>query len=255
METVELFKEYMEHLFAGNRSRARELIFNAHDRGFSADRLLVNVAWPAMEQITSLFREDHINLVSEHLATRINRMVADQLHMVLNKSPKSGQRLVVLCGASESAELGGQIICDLFESVGWSVWFVGSSVPEDEVVPYLSTIDPQLLMIYDSLPSEVPDVRRLIELIREVGICPEMQIMVCGGIYARAEGLDQEIRADLFARNVREAILCIDENPTRVKKEHKLEPGRRRKRKRKRKVPGVERLKRELGLVEEELAS
>jgi methanogenic corrinoid protein MtbC1 len=252
METVELFKAYLEHLFAGERSRARELIFDAHDRGFGAERLLTLVIWPAMEQVDRLYREDRINRVSEHLATRINRMIADQLHAVLNRQPKDGRRLVVLCGANQQAELGGQITSDLFEMHGWSVWFVGSDVPNDEVVKFLNQIDPDLLMIYSSLPPEVPDIRRLIQLIREVGVCDQMQVMVCGGIYNRAEDLADEIRADLFAHDIREALEVVEENPQRIEREQKMEPGRRRKRKRKRAMPKAQQLREELGLEDDE---
>jgi methanogenic corrinoid protein MtbC1 len=248
METVELFKNYLEHLFAGHRCRAREFIFDAHDRGYPADKLLTHIIWPAMEQIDRLQREDHITIITEHLATRINRMVADQLHAVLNDKPKDGRRIVVLCGASESAELGAQITSDLFEANGWTAWFVGSGVPNDEVLRFCTDTDPDALLINDSQPPEVPEVRKLIALIREVGVCPDMQIVVCGGIYNRAEDLAEEIKADLFAHDIREALRLCDDHPTRIPRNDKPEPGRRRKRKRKTVNPKVAELREELSL-------
>lgn len=248
METVEVFKGYLEHLFAGHRSRAREYIFDAHDRGFSADRLLTLIVWPAMEQIDRLYREDHITLITEHLATRINRMIADQLHAVLNDSPQDGRRIVLLCGASESAELGAQITADLFEANGWTAWFVGSGVPNDEVLRFCTDIDPDALLIHDSQPPEVPEVRKLIALIREVGVCPDMQILVYGGIYNRAEDLAEEINADLYAHDVRQALRLCDEHPTRIPRDDTPEPGRRRKRKRRTINPKVAELREELGM-------
>lgn len=231
MQTVELFKEYLGHLFAGRRSNARELIFSAHDRGFGAERLLSLVIWPAMEQMDKLYRENHISRIVLQMGTRINRMIADQLQGVLNRKPKDGRRIVVMCGAEESAELGGQILSDLFESDGWSVWFIGSAIPNDEILPFLSKADPDIFLVYASLPPEVPEVRKLIALVREVGVCPQMQFMVCGGVYNRAEDLAEEIQADLFARTAREALQQSAEHPTREDKTTVLEPGRRRKRK------------------------
>lgn len=230
MDTVALFKEYLHHLFSGRRSNARELIFAAHDRGYKASRLLATIIWPAMEQIDRLYRENHISRIVEHTATRVNRMIADQLQAVLNRKPKDGRRLVVLCGASEISELGAQIASDLFEEEGWSVWFVGSGVPNDEVLQFLGTVNPDLLMVYGSLPPEVPNVRKLIALVREVGVCSKMPIMVCGGIYNRVEDLAEEIKADLYATNVPQAMEMAAENPVRVPKSDKPEPGRRRKR-------------------------
>ncbi|MBS3820924.1 MAG: hypothetical protein GVY16_02550 [Planctomycetes bacterium] len=252
METIKLFKEYLEHLFAGRRANARELIFSAHDRGFGAERLLSLVVWPAMEQIDELHRQNHIDRITEHLATRINRQMASQLQTVLPRKPKDGRRLVLLCGDDDISELGAQICADLFESEGWTVFFVGPGVANDEVLKFCGKVDPDLLIVYASLGPEVPAVRKLITLIREVGICEDMQIMVCGGIYARAEELGEEIMADLTAQNVRDAIRQADENPTRVARDRTLEPGRRRKRKRKAFTARVEKLRQELGVAEDE---
>jgi hypothetical protein len=79
-----------------------------------------------------------------------------------------------------------------------------------------------------------------------------MQIMVCGGIYSRADELGEEIMADLTAHNARDALRLAEENPTRVPREHQLEPGRRRKRQRKSFTARVEKLREELGVGDDE---
>ena len=63
----------------------------------------------------------------------------------------------------------------------------------------IGDLRPDLLVMFGTLPSGVPAVRKLIDYLREVNSCPEMQIMCCGGIYKRAEGLAEEIGADLYA--------------------------------------------------------
>jgi len=42
-----------------------------------------------------------------------------------------------------------------------------------------------------------------------------MQIMCCGGIYKRAEGLAEEIGADLYAPDAAEAVKIANANPDR----------------------------------------
>lgn len=229
MKMADLFKQYLEHLFAGKRCAARELMFAAQDRGVTAGKLLQLIIWPAMEQVERLYREDQIARIVEHMATRINRMVADQLHGFIARKPKSGNKLVVVCGDGEVQELGAQIIADLFEGEGWSVWFLGAGVPNDEILQFVGEIKPDVLCAYGTNPAGVPNVRRLIELIRGVGVCEEMQILVAGGVFNRADGLADEIRADLFAPNVREALRVVDEHPVRIPRPDVPQPGRRRK--------------------------
>ena len=248
MQTVEIFKQYLEHLFSGNRGSAREYLLNANDRGFGAERLLTHIITPAAEQIERLYREDRISKITEHIATRINRMIANQLQRVLRNNPRNGRRLVLLCGDDERSELGAQIMADLFEAQGWSVWFVGGGVANDEILKFVGQIDPDLLMVHSSLPPEVPNVRKLITMIREVGICKDMQVMVCGGIYNRAEDLADEIKADLFAHDPTEALCLVERSPNRTPQVDKPEPGRRRKRRKKRELVQVQELRERLGV-------
>ena len=236
MTIADLFTQYLEHLFNGKRCEARELIFAAQDRGVSASKLIKLVIWPAMEQIEKLYRANHISRITEHMATRINRMLADQLHALMARQPKTGQRMVLVCGDGEIDELGAQMTADLFEAEGWTVWFMGSGVPNDEVLQFVGKTRPDVLCIYGAKPASVPGIRKLIETVREVGVCHEMQILVTGGVFNRASGLSDEIRADLFASNVSEALQVVQNHPVRVPKPDLPEPGRRRKRRRKNEI-------------------
>ncbi len=231
MKIAEIFKQYLEHLFVGKRSEARNLIMAAQDRGTSSATLLTKVIWPAMEQVDKLYRDHRIPLVTEHMATRINRLVADQLQGFLARKPKTGQRMILVCGEGEREELGAQITADLFEAQGWSVWFVGAGVPNDELLQLVGKLSPDVLCVYGTQPAGVPALRTLISLIREVGVCDQMQILVSGGIFNRADGLADEIKADLFAESAAEAIKAVRECPVRIPKPDVPEPGRRRKRK------------------------
>jgi len=232
MEIAEVFAQYLEHLFEGKRCEARELVEGTLDRGVSARKLLQSVIWPAMEEVEKLYRKRRISRLLEHMATRINRMVADQLQAHLARRPKSGMRMVVMCGDGDIEELGAQVTGDLFEAEGWSVWFVGSGVPNDEVLQLLNTAKADVLCVYGTDPGGVPNVRRLTDMIREIGAHDQMQILVVGGVFKRAAGLDEEIRADLYAPDARTALKTVVEHPVRIPKPDLPQPGRRRKRKR-----------------------
>ena len=232
MTTADLFTQYLEHLFAGKRCEARQMMLAAQDRGNPACKLLKNIIWPAMEQIDKLYRDNHISRATEHMATRINRMVADQLQGYLAREPKTGQRMIVTCGDGEIEELGAQITADLFEAQGWSVWFLGSGVPNDEVLALVGKLRPDVLCIYGTQPCGVPNIKRLIELIREIGVCADMQVLVTGGVFNRADGLSDEIKADLFAPTVSDALQVVADHPTRIPRPDIPQPGRRRKRRR-----------------------
>ena len=206
---------YVAPLLAGERDACRKLIDAAIERGITARDLLTQLIWPTMEHIQMLYREDHISISSLNMATRLNRSIADQICAKLTRNPSNGRKVLIFCGNDEPEELGGQICSDLFESEGYSVRFAGGGVPEDEVLKLVGEFRPDLLIMFGTLPSGVPAVRKLIDYLREVNSCPEMQVMCCGGIYKRAEGLAEEIGADLYAPDALAAVHQAGQHPTR----------------------------------------
>jgi methanogenic corrinoid protein MtbC1 len=184
-------------------------------RGVGAAALLNELIWPVMEHVQMLYREDHISISALNLATRLNRSIADQLCAKLTRKSANDRKVLLFCGDDEPEELGGQICADLFESEGYTVRFAGGGVPEDEVLKLVGDFRPDLLVMFGTLPSGVPAVRKLIDYLRDVNSCPDMQVMCCGGIYRRAEGLADEIGADLYAPDAAAAVQVASEHPTR----------------------------------------
>jgi len=211
----EFGRNYLAPLIAGNRNEARTIIEKAVDAGVSPIDLLNQVIWPTMEILQARYKEDVITRTQLNLATRLNRSITDQLCARLPRSESNGKKALIFCGSDEPEELGGQICADLFEAAGWEVKFAGGGVPEDEVLTLIGEFRPDLLVMFATLPSGVPAVRKLIDYLREVNSCPLMQIMCCGGIYKRAEGLSEEIGADLYAPDAAEAVVVAGSHPTR----------------------------------------
>ena len=206
---------YIEPLLAGNRDAARKVIDAALAAGNDPAVLLSGLIWPTMELLQSLYREDRVTVSSLNMATRLNRSITDQLSVHLPRAASNGKSVLLFCGNDEPEELGGQITADLFESAGYTVRFAGGGVPEDEVLKLIGDLRPDLLVLFGTLPAGVPAVRKLIDYLRDVNSCPEMQIMCCGGIYKRAEGLAEEIGADLYAPDAAEAVRVAGTHPTR----------------------------------------
>ena len=197
---------YLQPLLAGRRAECFALVTEARHSGTPAAELLCDVLWPAMAQIERLHRDDRINTAVEHLASRINRTLADQLQAHLPRQPASGKRVLVTCADGPHEELGAQMVGDLFQADGWDVSFLGGGVPDDEVLALVGQLRPQVLLIFGAVPDAVPATRALVEQIREIGTCPTMNIVVIGGIFNRAEGLWREVGADALCEHLREVL-------------------------------------------------
>lgn len=210
-----LVQSYLEPLMAGDRTASRKVIDTCLENGMTAYNLLTQLVWPTMELLQELYREDRISVSALNLATRLNRSITDNLCSKLPRSEAKNKKVLIFCGNDEPEELGGQICAELFESDGYTVKFAGGGVPDDEVLKLIGETRPELLVMFATRPSGMPAVRQLIDYLREVNSCPDMQIMCCGGIYKRAEGLAEEIGADLYAPDAVDAVQVANDHPTR----------------------------------------
>ncbi len=224
---------YMQPLLGGRRAECFELVTDALDEGSPAEELICDIIWPATAQIDRLFRDDRINTAVEHMAARINRTIADQLQARLPKREPTGRRLLIACADGPHEELGAQMVADLAQADGWDVYFVGGGVPDDEILAMVGQLRPEILLIFGAEPEAVPNTRAMIERIRDIGVCPTMNIVVSGGIFNRADGLWQEIGADAYCPTLRAVLETINTIEPRVPHPPRLGIVKKRRRRRK----------------------
>jgi methanogenic corrinoid protein MtbC1 len=210
-------QRYLEALLAGDRRWCRGVVEDIlHHNSASITGVYSDVIWPIMMEIDTLYRTEKITSAQEHLATRINRTIVDQLQNKLPRQMKTDRKVAICSSLREMSELGGQIIADMFESAGWDVRFLGGGLNNDDILSYIHQFRPDILVIYGTEPNETPQIRSIIDRIREIDAYPDMKIMLSGGVFGRADGLWEEIGADLFAPNAVEAVqLACDENMTK----------------------------------------
>ncbi len=213
MVREDILARYLEALLRGDRKACRSVVEETLQSGVPANSVYLYLIWPVMAEIERLLRADKITVVEEHLATRINRTIVDQLQNKLPRRPAKHKKVAVCCARDELQELGAQMIADLFESDGWHVRFLGGGLTNDDIFAFINEYAPDVLLIYGTTPKQAPDVRRLIDWIRGVNAWPGLRIVVSGGLFNRAEGLWEEIGADGFAATAAEVLqVAADES-------------------------------------------
>lgn len=207
MVQEKFLQRYLRSLLTGDRNECRTVIEEALQSGIPAHQVYMDIIWPIMTEIDKLYRQDEIDSAQEAFASRINRTIVNQLQNKLPRRPGKDKRIAIVTTSSDQAELGGQMTNDLFESDGWDTRFLGGTASQDDVMSFIHSYRPDILLLYGFNGSDAPAVRVLIDTIRNVNAFPQMRIMLSGGIFDRAEGLWEEIGADLYAETAAEAVM------------------------------------------------
>lgn len=224
-----LMERLFQALICGDRASARNIVNETIEMGVPAEELLSEIFGPTLNLVQKLFRADQLSALSHHFATRLMRSLADQAQVRLTMRPSNGRRILVACGGTEQDELAASMAVDLIEAGGFEVAFAGGGVPFDEIMARVGEDRPDILLLFSSAAKDLPEIRRIIDELHEVNVCPEMQIVVGGGVYGRAEGLAEEIGADLYVPDLRELVCLLVEQKTKRARSDQRTVGRKRR--------------------------
>lgn len=209
-----LLERMFEALINGDRPRARTIVIESRKTMGTPEALIGELFWPCHEMIERLHRSDQLTPMAYHLSTRLLRSLVDQSAALLSTGARNGKTIFAACGPSQSEELAAQMAVDLLESVGFDVTFAGGGAPADEILAQTHERRPTFLLLFASAASDLPEIRRVIDSLREIGACPNTQVVVGGGVFNRADGLADEIGADLSAECPLELVeLLTDPQP------------------------------------------
>lgn len=225
-----IVERLFQALITGDRTAARQIVAETRreNRCTAAD-MSNEIYWPTLEMINNLFRNDQLTTLAHHYAVRILRSLIDQAQCEYTQNARRTRKVCMFSGHSEADELAGQMTADLVEADGFEVYFGGGGIANDEILGEIGEQRPDILLMWASAPSDAPNIRQLIDTIRGVNACPNMQIVVGGGVFNRAPGLAEEIGADLWARTPSELIECLATETARRATEDQRTVGRNRK--------------------------
>lgn len=207
-----LLERFFTCLVSGDRPGARAVMDEVFDADCPAEKVASNLIWPTLHNLQTMRRNDQVTALAYNYATRLLRGITDQLQMRLETKESRGVKCLVVCGAEESEELAGQLTADLLEADGYDVYFTGGGIANDEIVEQLGTLKADKLVIFGAIPATVPQTRVLIDRLHDIGVCPDIQIIVGGGVFNRADGLAEEIGADLWANDPIELVDVMDQH-------------------------------------------
>lgn len=221
MVSEQVVDRFFETLVTGDRPGARKIVQDLRGSGNGAqgkltpEELISELFWPVYQQIDRLFRTDQLNCLNHHMGVRLLRVLVDQNAAFLQPSGHRGRSIFAVCGPQECEELGAQMALDMLEGCGFNVTFGGGGVANDEILARVSEYKPDVLLMFCSAAADLPNIRVLIDTIREIGSAPGMQIAVGGGVFNRAEGLAEEIGADIWATSPLEIVEALVSDPAR----------------------------------------
>lgn len=176
------FQRYLDDLIAGRREACRRHVEALLAGGASPRALYTGLFRASLYEVGARWERGEVSVAVEHVATSITEELLALTFPHAARREPVGRKAVVSCSANEFHQLGGRIVADSLEAVGWDVLFVGSGVPDGDLASLVARESPDLVALSVSVRANLPRLDASARAVRAVS--PRVPIILGG------QGLD-----------------------------------------------------------------
>lgn len=184
-------QDFLSLILANNRRDAASYVLELLKEGTPPEGVIHDVVGPALREIGLRWQRNDLGVADEHAATDICRYVVYRLFDAVAPRKALSRKALVTCVPGEEHELGARITAYYMELKGWRVYYIGRSLPGDEIVRATAREKPAAALFAATLISHLPAARDLARRVRDSS--PGVKLVLGG----RAAAVGREKLADV----------------------------------------------------------
>ncbi|MFI5910658.1 B12-binding domain-containing protein [Dactylosporangium sp. NPDC051541] len=187
---AEAYDAYVRCLADADEDGAVAIAGGLLHSGHDAEAVLLELVAPAQRQVGEWWQRNEWSVAQEHAATHISERVVAALGAAAPRPAATRGRIVVTCLDGEWHALPARIVAEVLRLRGWTVTFLGASVPVPHLISYLHQQDVDAVALSCALATRLPAAHQAVQACRRA----DVPIIVGGrgfgpdGRWARAIG-------------------------------------------------------------------
>lgn len=132
---------------SGNMSGAYQLVKEMYDIGATFEDIYLKIFEYSLNKLGVLWELGLINVAKEHQFSASVEMIMAQLFLQIPKQKKLNKKAICFGINGEKHIIGIKMVSNYLEFRGIESYFIGSDIPYEDLVNYISDIDPNTLFI------------------------------------------------------------------------------------------------------------
>lgn len=181
-----IYLHYLNSLLDGDKKQCYHIVYNLIENGTSLREIFVNLFQRSMYRVGQMWENDRCSIADEHIATRITESLVEYVVSNFQSHKQLSKTVVVTCIDKEFHELGARMVSGYLEALGYKVFFIGSNLPQNEVLKIIQEKKPDLVAVSNNFYLNFTRLVSLLNAIQKE--YPDQQVIVGG--QALAEGTD-----------------------------------------------------------------
>lgn len=203
--------QYLSFLLEGKRKEAKEIIDDLLRKKHSIISIYENVFKVTQYEIGLLWQTNKITVAHEHYCTAATQVIMANIYPLVFETRKKGLNMVACSISGDLHEIGIRMLSDLFELDGWNTYYLGSNMPDVNILTALKEQDADILALSVTIPFHLSKAEILINKIRKDAALDKLKILVGGYTLNTVPDLWKQLGADGYAHNAQDALMLANQ--------------------------------------------
>jgi MerR family transcriptional regulator, light-induced transcriptional regulator len=197
--------DYLDAIQKGSGREADKVVQRALDMNIRVNQIYLNIFQSTAYQIGRLWQRNEFSVAQEHLATAIIERQMGDLHSLFKPIQQKQKTLVIGCVDKELHRLGSRMVADFIEQDGWTVYYLGATVPSKSLIAMAGEMKADLIGLASQLIYRLPAISEfMVELKRsKLGGTP---VMVGGMPFVQQPELYKSLGVPFSAVDASDAV-------------------------------------------------
>ncbi|HEY8348394.1 MAG TPA: corrinoid protein [Clostridia bacterium] len=194
---MEILSAISENLQKGKANTVRELVREALDKGFPAEKVLEEGLISGMDVIGTKFMNNEIYVPEVMIAARAMNSGMEVLKPVLvSAGVKSKGKAVIGTVKGDLHDIGKNLVKMMLEGKGIEVIDLGTDVSAERFISAAVENGARIIACSALLTTTMPEMKKVVEMLKEKGLRDKFTVMIGGAPVTDA--YRQSIGADIY---------------------------------------------------------
>ena len=196
----------IELLISGREDEAWRQIERVIGGGTPLATLYGDLFQPLLEKTGLLWASGNLSVAQEHLISYRIESFMERARLYYPRQAPRGLTCVCAAVPGEQHGIGLRMFRDLLELRGWATFFLGTNIPTDQFIRFVSSFPVDLVALTLMLDSNIDSARLMIDHLRRNPATGSIPILLGGGVFASREDPVSELGADGLSLSMAQGV-------------------------------------------------
>jgi MerR family transcriptional regulator, light-induced transcriptional regulator len=196
----------IELLISGREDEAWQRIEEVISEGTPLASLYGELFQPVLEKTGLLWASGELTVAQEHLISYRIESFMERARLFYPRQAPRGLTCVCAAVPGEQHGIGLRMFRDLLELRGWATFFLGTNIPTDQFIRFVSSFPVDLVALTLMLDSNIDSARLMIDQLRRTPATGAIPILLGGGVFAGRENPVGELGVDGLSLSMAQGV-------------------------------------------------